>query len=641
MICIKLFLIFLFATIAVSAQNVSPQFSELKGIVDHFGSTHLLYRIFSSKGNPLYNSASNSIYDLDITTMTDSVYLWDGYWCNMYMGSGINIYDYEFWDGDLKKYIICGEYVNCFEPYFFISRYDTLDVLGDMFLNINKIDISKQNDSIVLVGPMMLKSIDGGITWDTLTLDFSFLSLSPFNDNIIFAEGPYQINQSALYKSIDGGSTFNMVDTGEYWRTEFFYDIDEQHVYRYSSTGYPNVSLKVSYNQGNAFTWSTIYNPNQHFYVCLDPTQSGSIYLADGKRIFRSTDYGNSFSLFKETEQRIVGIYKKPNSDKLYAATKYRIYEMTDDAIRVVKSLPIPKEILAYYPVVAGNTWVYNYTWFETPIVSTSDIFVRKIINEVVKPNGKKYFEITEKYVLMGLENTIYERVDTTEGKIYRYEEFCPDSEQFIDDLLTEVGDSNFATRFGYCIEHPPTELLSEIPFSKWGIIGRERKYLSYDLLSVYHSLATDIGLYSFTLADDNGEKVYQLKGMAKAGIVYGDTSLIVGIRDDDLLSPTEFKLYQNYPNPFNPSTKIRYTIPSVGTSLMKFPQFVQLKVYDVLGNEVATLVAEYEPAGNHEVEFSAKGGQAVSDRQLASGIYYYQLKVGEFVQTKKMILLR
>ncbi len=99
---------------------------------------------------------------------------------------------------------------------------------------------------------------------------------------------------------------------------------------------------------------------------------------------------------------------------------------------------------------------------------------------------------------------------------------------------------------------------------------------------------------------------------------------------DQGSVLPTEFRLEQNYPNPFNPITKIRYAIPALGTSLMKF---VQLKVYDVLGNEVATLVDEYRPAGRHEVEFDAKN--------LASGIYFYRIKAGSFVETKKMILLR
>jgi len=106
---------------------------------------------------------------------------------------------------------------------------------------------------------------------------------------------------------------------------------------------------------------------------------------------------------------------------------------------------------------------------------------------------------------------------------------------------------------------------------------------------------------------------------------------------------PSNFELFQNYPNPFNPNTKIKYTIPAVGTSLMKFPQSVQLKVYDVLGNEVATLVDEEKSAGSYEVEFSAKGGSASGGdaNNLSSGIYFYQLRAGSFVETKKMVLLR
>ncbi len=96
---------------------------------------------------------------------------------------------------------------------------------------------------------------------------------------------------------------------------------------------------------------------------------------------------------------------------------------------------------------------------------------------------------------------------------------------------------------------------------------------------------------------------------------------------------PNQFALKQNYPNPFNPTTKIKYTIPSVGTSLMKFLQFVQLKVYDVIGNEVATLVNEEKPAGSYEVTFDAS--------QLSSGIYFYTLKAGSFTETKKMALMK
>ena len=95
---------------------------------------------------------------------------------------------------------------------------------------------------------------------------------------------------------------------------------------------------------------------------------------------------------------------------------------------------------------------------------------------------------------------------------------------------------------------------------------------------------------------------------------------------------PDRFTLEQNYPNPFNPSTKISWQSP-VGS-------WQTLKVYDVLGNEVATLVNEFKQAGSYEVEFSALGGSVVS-RQLASGVYFYRLQAGDFVETKKFVLLK
>ncbi|MCW8824249.1 MAG: T9SS type A sorting domain-containing protein [Ignavibacteriaceae bacterium] len=96
---------------------------------------------------------------------------------------------------------------------------------------------------------------------------------------------------------------------------------------------------------------------------------------------------------------------------------------------------------------------------------------------------------------------------------------------------------------------------------------------------------------------------------------------------------PKIFSLYQNYPNPFNPSTKIKFTIPSVIARETKQSQLVTLKIYDVLGNEISTLVNEEKAAGNYEVDFIADG--------LPSGIYFYKLQAGSFVETKKMILLK
>lgn len=88
---------------------------------------------------------------------------------------------------------------------------------------------------------------------------------------------------------------------------------------------------------------------------------------------------------------------------------------------------------------------------------------------------------------------------------------------------------------------------------------------------------------------------------------------------------PENFKLFQNYPNPFNPTTRIQYSIAN--------KRFVSLKVYDSLGKELKTLVNEEKPAGIYEVNFSSK--------DLPSGTYFYKIKAGDFVQTKKMVLLK
>ena len=89
----------------------------------------------------------------------------------------------------------------------------------------------------------------------------------------------------------------------------------------------------------------------------------------------------------------------------------------------------------------------------------------------------------------------------------------------------------------------------------------------------------------------------------------------------------SKYELQQNYPNPFNPSTSIQYTISST--------QFVTLKVYDLLGREVATLVNGEKPAGSYIAQFT------MNNVQLSSGIYFYKLQAGSFVDTKKMLMIK
>jgi hypothetical protein len=136
----------------------------------------------------------------------------------------------------------------------------------------------------------------------------------------------------------------------------------------------------------------------------------------------------------------------------------------------------------------------------------------------------------------------------------------------------------------------------------------------------------TEVQSYSFTDKSTlSGNYLYRLKQ-----IDYDGSYEYSNIIEVEVLNPTEFSLEQNYPNPFNPGTTIKFMISSaLGGG------FTILKVYDVLGNEVAVLVNEEKQAGIYEVEFSN------NNLNLTSGVYYYQLIAGSYIATKKMMILK
>jgi uncharacterized delta-60 repeat protein len=140
---------------------------------------------------------------------------------------------------------------------------------------------------------------------------------------------------------------------------------------------------------------------------------------------------------------------------------------------------------------------------------------------------------------------------------------------------------------------------------------------------------------YSNTPTDllvDNSGNVVVAGYSSKAGeewiwsiVKYSQAGFLPLDAEEELNPPSEFFLYQNYPNPFNPSTVISWQLPVASQ--------VSLKIYDILGREVATLVNEEKPAGSYEVKFNASN--------LASGIYFYQFKASQFVSTKKLVLIK
>lgn len=136
------------------------------------------------------------------------------------------------------------------------------------------------------------------------------------------------------------------------------------------------------------------------------------------------------------------------------------------------------------------------------------------------------------------------------------------------------------------------------------------------------------VHFYDYVQTHGSGTVTIRVESRSNPSIykdqVFGGTTEPIGIHQISTIVK-EFSLNQNYPNPFNPSTKINFTIPKT--------EAVYLKVYDILGREVKSLVNETLTQGEYQVDFDGKN--------LSSGMYYYSLRAGEFVSVKKMVLVK
>jgi hypothetical protein len=162
--------------------------------------------------------------------------------------------------------------------------------------------------------------------------------------------------------------------------------------------------------------------------------------------------------------------------------------------------------------------------------------------------------------------------------------------------------------------------------FSQQSTLGNEE----WKVITFVNGRGTTTEPQTYSFIDLNlsaGKYQYRLKQ-----IDFDGTFEYSNIVEAIIFSPAVFSLEQNYPNPFNPTTTIKYSIPFVETHL-DASLLTTLKVYDILGNQVATLVNEEKSAGSYQVEFNAS--------TLASGIYFYQLKYEGLTLTKKMLMIK
>jgi len=281
-----------------------------------------------------------------------------------------------------------------------------------------------------------------------------------------------------------------------------------------------------------------------------------------------------------------------------------------------------PNEVLNFYPLAIGNKWVYLTISYINPNIEYG-VQVEEVIGDTIAENGKLYYHLKED------DYHYLDRIDSVDGKVYRYYENpnLPESEYVIADLLGEVEDTiiTFSPTFpGW----PSNLIVTSIDtFYKWRLTKLRKNFAQTAYLAYSHfSYTDDIGMdyWGGGIIGFSSYFELKLKGCVINGIVYGDTTL-TDVGDEKLPIVSEFRLEQNYPNPFNPSTTIDFSIPQQG--------MVTLKVFDVLGNEVQTLLNEEMEAGYHHVDFNAE--------KMSTGVYIYKLTSGNYTQTKKMVLLK
>ncbi len=264
-------------------------------------------------------------------------------------------------------------------------------------------------------------------------------------------------------------------------------------------------------------------------------------------------------------------------------------------------------------PLEPGNLWkYYDIGWFG----AQSNFYV----TDSVKSIGNIVYHIVEEY--QDKNPTRYEQYfGLTQDDFYvRYETSASDSIYKYYRKDCNLGDTWIQQIPGFFTFY--YAVVDTFTINTWGksLFSRVIKITDSSLVEVYQVWADSIGLME---ENSIGQYHMILRGCVINGIVYGDTTT-VGVEDEPEL-PRDHVLFQNYPNPFNPRTNISFYL-SVGSDVL-------LKVYNLFGEEVKTLVDEYRTAGRYTEIFYGEG--------LPSGVYLYRLNIGGYIVTKKMILLK
>ena len=248
----------------------------------------------------------------------------------------------------------------------------------------------------------------------------------------------------------------------------------------------------------------------------------------------------------------------------------------------------------SYFPLAIGNRWdYYSSNWCHGGVLQT-DTFSVEVIEQINFKTERDYYILSN--------NTIFETkyLSLENDSLYYF-----NTEDSVDCLMFVFNKSFYG--YYYSCKFDPLDFCDELHENWFGWEDTQQYHITY---SNSYKFSKKFGyLGKWDISGGICEHTISLSGCILSGEIFGNLAVTV---EDNMHLKNGYNLIQNYPNPFNPNTTIHYSISK--------QSFVTLKVYDLLGREVATLINEEKQAGNYEVEFDGSN--------LPSGVYFYQLRV-------------
>ncbi|MBS1493404.1 MAG: T9SS type A sorting domain-containing protein [Bacteroidetes bacterium] len=439
----------------------------------------------------------------------------------------------------------------------------------------------------------LMKTTNSGSNWE-------YINIHNENINLKFINF---INSSTGFCIGELGSIFKTTNAGENWIPYFslntsksFYNVQFLNSLTGYARNYPNEVLK-STDGGN--TWNVNI-----------PLGSSNIYSLSFADVNTGWASGPQGALYKTTNggQNWLTLNFGINSDFNYI---YFINQQTGWAM-------VNTSGVLYKTTNGGENWFQGYqnATSKLQFLNASTGFMAGTFNTYITIDGGISFQAITPSIPLMISNSV-SFINPQTGWV------CNSNQVF---KTTNRG-SNWTTielsSFGIKLFMPEIKFINSLTGFCYDVQGKIIKSIDGGTTWNYENILSKRNFYSLYFINEMTGWLGGTNGVLFKTTT-GGTS---GVKQVSTNIPDNFSLFQNYPNPFNPSTKINYEIKSSG--------FVSLKVYDLLGKEVATLVNEKQNAGSYAMDFNS------TEFNLPSGIYFYTLKTDGFTETKKMVLVK